>query len=128
MFDTGVGAVTDRALAPRIVGLVTERHGRLDVLANVAGILRTSRTNPARIARANLPPGLPPDRAAAWTTDGETFDLTPLVLDHLGQLGIDLLVVIGGGGNRSWAGARDPGNSPPLGLPQAMDNGGAATQ
>jgi NAD(P)-dependent dehydrogenase (short-subunit alcohol dehydrogenase family) len=45
LVDTVVGDVTDRALAPRIVGLVAERHGRLDVLANVAGILRTSRTH-----------------------------------------------------------------------------------
>jgi NAD(P)-dependent dehydrogenase (short-subunit alcohol dehydrogenase family) len=37
--------VTDRALAPRIVGLVTERHGQLDALANVAGILRTAHTH-----------------------------------------------------------------------------------
>jgi NAD(P)-dependent dehydrogenase (short-subunit alcohol dehydrogenase family) len=45
LVDTVVGDVTDRALAPRIVGLVVERHGQLDVLANVAGILRTAHTH-----------------------------------------------------------------------------------
>jgi meso-butanediol dehydrogenase/(S,S)-butanediol dehydrogenase/diacetyl reductase len=45
LVDTVVGDVTDRALAPRIVGLVVERHGQLDVVANVAGILRTAHTH-----------------------------------------------------------------------------------
>jgi NAD(P)-dependent dehydrogenase (short-subunit alcohol dehydrogenase family) len=45
LVDTVVGDVTDRALAPRIVSLVVERHGQLDVLVNVAGILRTAHTH-----------------------------------------------------------------------------------
>jgi len=43
--DTVVGDVTDRDLAPRVVSWVVERHGQLDVLANVAGILRTAHTH-----------------------------------------------------------------------------------
>jgi NAD(P)-dependent dehydrogenase (short-subunit alcohol dehydrogenase family) len=43
--DTVVGDVTDRDLAPRVVSWVAERHGQLDVLANVAGILRTAHTH-----------------------------------------------------------------------------------
>jgi NAD(P)-dependent dehydrogenase (short-subunit alcohol dehydrogenase family) len=43
--DTVVGDVTDRDLAPRVVSWVVERHGRFDVLANVAGILRTAHTH-----------------------------------------------------------------------------------
>ena len=43
--DTVVGDVTDRDLAPRVVDWVVERHGQLDVLANVAGILRTADTH-----------------------------------------------------------------------------------
>lgn len=43
--DTVVGDVTDRDLAPRVVSWVVERHGHLDVLANVAGILRTAHTH-----------------------------------------------------------------------------------
>jgi meso-butanediol dehydrogenase/(S,S)-butanediol dehydrogenase/diacetyl reductase len=45
LVDTVVGDVTDRRLAPRVVSLAVERHGHLDVLANVAGILRTANTH-----------------------------------------------------------------------------------
>jgi NAD(P)-dependent dehydrogenase (short-subunit alcohol dehydrogenase family) len=44
-----VGDVTDRDLAPSIVEEIVERHGRLDVLANVAGILRTGITHSASL-------------------------------------------------------------------------------
>jgi NAD(P)-dependent dehydrogenase (short-subunit alcohol dehydrogenase family) len=43
--DTVVGDVTDRDLPARVVSWVVERHGQLDVLANVAGILRTAHTH-----------------------------------------------------------------------------------
>jgi NAD(P)-dependent dehydrogenase (short-subunit alcohol dehydrogenase family) len=43
--ETVVGSVADPALAPAVVADVVARHGRLDVLANVAGILRTARTH-----------------------------------------------------------------------------------
>jgi NAD(P)-dependent dehydrogenase (short-subunit alcohol dehydrogenase family) len=45
LVDTVIGDVSERDLAPRVVGLAVERHGRLDVLANVAGILRTAHTH-----------------------------------------------------------------------------------
>lgn len=44
-----VGDVTDRDFAPGIVEAVVDRHGRLDVLANVAGILRTGITHEASL-------------------------------------------------------------------------------
>jgi meso-butanediol dehydrogenase/(S,S)-butanediol dehydrogenase/diacetyl reductase len=46
---TQVGDVTDRDFAPALVHEVVERHGRLDVLANVAGILRTGITHEASL-------------------------------------------------------------------------------
>lgn len=45
VIDTVVGDVSDRSLAPAVVAGAVERHGRLDVLANVAGILRTANTH-----------------------------------------------------------------------------------
>ena len=43
--DAVVGDVSDRTLAAKVVNDLLERHGRLDVLANVAGILRTAATH-----------------------------------------------------------------------------------
>lgn len=43
--DTVVGDVSDRDLAPAVVAGAIERHGRLDVLTNIAGILRTANTH-----------------------------------------------------------------------------------
>ena len=40
-----VGDVSDPSFAPLLVAQTIERHGRLDVLANVAGILRTANTH-----------------------------------------------------------------------------------
>jgi NAD(P)-dependent dehydrogenase (short-subunit alcohol dehydrogenase family) len=43
--DAVVGDVSDPSFADRLVTETIERHGRLDVLANVAGILRTANTH-----------------------------------------------------------------------------------
>jgi len=43
--DAIVGDVSDPSFAPLLVAQTVERHGRLDVLANVAGILRTANTH-----------------------------------------------------------------------------------
>jgi len=40
-----VGDVSDPSFAPLLVTQTVERHGRVDVLANVAGILRTANTH-----------------------------------------------------------------------------------
>ena len=37
------------------------------------------------------------------TTDGETFDLTPVVLENIERLGLDYLVPIGGDDTLSFA-------------------------
>jgi NAD(P)-dependent dehydrogenase (short-subunit alcohol dehydrogenase family) len=44
--DNGIaGDVSDPTFAPLLVAQTIERHGRLDVLANIAGILRTANTH-----------------------------------------------------------------------------------
>ena len=43
--EARVGDVSDPSLAAAVIDEVVSRHGRLDVLANVAGILRTARTH-----------------------------------------------------------------------------------
>ena len=48
--ETITGDVSDRTLAGQVVAGIVERHGRLDVLANVAGILRTANTHEHSLA------------------------------------------------------------------------------
>lgn len=43
--DAIVGDVSDPSFAPLLVAQTVDRHGRIDVLANVAGILRTANTH-----------------------------------------------------------------------------------
>jgi len=59
-------------------------------------ILHTSRTNPQRVVASKLPRHLSEEKLKRYAFDGKSYDLTPLVLDNLEQLGIDCLVVIGG--------------------------------
>jgi ATP-dependent phosphofructokinase / diphosphate-dependent phosphofructokinase len=55
-------------------------------------ILHTSRTNPRKMHAANLPSWLDDADRERYRVDEDRFDLTPLVLDHLEALGIDVLV------------------------------------
>ena len=64
--------------------------------APVAPVLHTSRTNPRKMRADRLPAHLAAARAATMTDDGETYDLTPVVLENIERLGLDYLVPIGG--------------------------------
>src|SRR5512141_3314447 len=66
-------------------------------------ILHTTRTNPARMSEASLPPWLAPGAAAAMRMPDGRYDLTPVVLEHLEALGIDALVTIGGDDTLSFS-------------------------
>src|SRR5687768_4643630 len=59
-------------------------------------ILHTSRTNPRKMPRKKLPAWLTEDDRRRYAVGDDIFDLTPLVLDHIEALGIDVLVTIGG--------------------------------
>jgi len=85
-------------------------------------ILHTSRTNPARMRRDGLPPGLPEERASAMATGEDDFDLTPLVLEHLAALEIGCLVAIGGDDTLSFAARLHTEGFPVLAIPKTMDN------
>ena len=84
--------------------------------------LHTSRTNPRRMRRAALPAWLEPDKAAAMAVDEDTFDLTPIVLDNIASLGIDVLVTIGGDDTLSFSRALVEADIPLVAIPKTMDN------
>jgi 6-phosphofructokinase 1 len=87
--------------------------------------LHTSRTNPAKIKRRDLPaylaPQYPPTDGGAGDPD-ERFDITPHVLKALSRLGITHLVVIGGDDTLSYAARLNRENFPIVAIPKTMDN------
>jgi len=84
-------------------------------------MLHTSRTNPARLSSAALPPHLVADAARYQTTDG-AYDLTPVVLENIAGLGIDHLVVIGGDDTLGYAHTLSTRGVSLVAIPKTMDN------
>ncbi len=85
-------------------------------------VLHTSRTNPARMTRAGLPPGMNETDAARFATGDEQFDITPLVLGNLERLGIDALVAIGGDDTLGYGARMGKEGFPLVAIPKTMDN------
>jgi 6-phosphofructokinase 1 len=86
-------------------------------------ILHTSRTNPARMRVAALPGWLDDVTRRRYAKDAEgVFDLTPLVLEHLEALAIDVLVVIGGDDTLGYAAVLASAGVPLVAIPKTMDN------
>ncbi|HEY6042449.1 MAG TPA: ATP-dependent 6-phosphofructokinase [Anaerolineae bacterium] len=78
--------------------------------------LHTSRTNPARVPRTNVPEHLR-DKYNA-----ETNDLTDAVLTNLNYLGVDYLVPIGGDDTLSYAVRLHKLGVKTVAIPKTMDN------
>jgi 6-phosphofructokinase 1 len=55
------------------------------------------------------------------TGDG-VYDLTPVVLDNIGRLGLDYLIPIGGDDTQSFSHALVKSGVPLIGIPKTMDN------
>ena len=91
-------------------------------------VLHTSRTNPARMPRKALPGWLDPARAAALQIGEDRFDLTEVVMEHLDQLGIDVLVAIGGDDTLSFARILTSRGVPLVAIPKTMDNDAPGTE
>ena len=94
-----------------------DRHG--------GTFLHTSRTNPIRIRRKDLPDYLKPAYVPKDGSDGdpdERFDITPHVLRSLERLGITHLVVIGGDDTLSYAARLNRESYPVVAVPKTMDN------
>jgi len=94
-----------------------DRHG--------GTFLHTSRTNPIRIRRKDLPEHLVPVYRPQDGSEGdpdERFDITPDILKALEKLGITHLVTIGGDDTLSYAARLNRENFPVVAIPKTMDN------
>ena len=85
-------------------------------------ILHTSRTNPRKMRERGLPPWMDATARAGFVSAEGMYDLTPLVLDHLAALGIDLLVTIGGDDTLSYSQVLVNAGVPLVAIPKTMDN------
>jgi len=85
-------------------------------------VLHTSRTNPKRMGVERLPAWLGPERRAGMAVDDGTYDLTPLVVEHIGALGLDQLVTIGGDDTLSFSRVLVDRGVPLIAIPKTMDN------
>ncbi len=84
--------------------------------------LHTSRTNPRKMRGTALPPWLDAAKAASMAVGDDLYDLTPIVLDSIGRLGIDVLVTIGGDDTLSFSQALVEQGISLVAIPKTMDN------
>jgi 6-phosphofructokinase len=85
-------------------------------------ILHTSRTNPRKMRAAGLPPWMGETERAGYEVGDGIYDLTPKVLDNLRQLGVDILVTIGGDDTLSYSQVLVNAGMPLMAIPKTMDN------
>ncbi len=85
-------------------------------------ILHTSRTNPRKMRAGALPPWLPEADRAKFAVGDDLHDLTPLVLDHLAALDVDVLVTIGGDDTLSYSQVLADAGVSLVAIPKTMDN------
>ena len=84
--------------------------------------LHTSRTNPKKMSPAAVPDWLDRDRVAELTTAAGPVDLTPVVLENIERLGLDVLVTIGGDDTLSFSRVLFDEGVPVIAIPKTMDN------
>jgi 6-phosphofructokinase len=85
-------------------------------------ILHTSRTNPRKMPTAGLPPWMDEQERARYAVGEGVYDLTPRVLDNLRELGIDVLVTIGGDDTLAYSQVLVNAGVPLVAIPKTMDN------
>jgi ATP-dependent phosphofructokinase / diphosphate-dependent phosphofructokinase len=81
-------------------------------------ILHTSRTNPSAVKMKDAPPHL----KSSYPDPSEKLDFTAQVLENISQLGIDVLIPIGGDDTLSFAGRLHQEGVPVVAIPKTMDN------
>jgi len=85
-------------------------------------ILHTSRTNPRKMRATGLPAWMTADERARYAVGDDLYDLTPRVLDNLRDLGVDVLVTIGGDDTLSYSQVLVNAGVPLMAIPKTMDN------
>ncbi|HUQ78689.1 MAG TPA: 6-phosphofructokinase [Patescibacteria group bacterium] len=90
--------------------------------------LHTSRTNPKKMKASAVPAWIDPSKIARITSGEHQVDLTPVVLDNIARLGLDVLVTIGGDDTLSFSRVLFDEGVPLVAIPKTMDNDVAGTE
>ena len=90
--------------------------------------LHTSRTNPKKMQSSALPEWFDRERLAVLETSDGVADLTPVVLENIERLGLDVLVTIGGDDTLSFSRVLFDEGVPLVAIPKTMDNDVAGTE
>ena len=69
-----------------------------------------------------MPGWIDRDRLAGMATGEDVYDLTPIVLENIERLGIDVLVTIGGDDTLSFSTVLVDAGVPLVAIPKTMDN------
>src|ERR1700680_3559278 len=85
-------------------------------------VLHTSRANPRRVPESKLPNHISETQLKRLPFDGKCYDLTSIVIENLGRLGIGCLIVIGGDDTLSFASVLSAEGVPLIAVPKTMDN------
>ena len=85
-------------------------------------ILHTSRTNPRKMGANAMPAAIPRDRWSSLEVAEGVFDITPVVLENLQALGVDVLVTIGGDDTLSYSKVLTNAGVSLVAIPKTMDN------
>jgi 6-phosphofructokinase len=85
-------------------------------------VLHTSRTNPAKLTPKGVPDWFDRNRLGQLEIDEGVYDFTPVVLENLDSLGIDVLVTIGGDDTLSFSRILSDTGFPLVAIPKTMDN------
>jgi ATP-dependent phosphofructokinase / diphosphate-dependent phosphofructokinase len=85
-------------------------------------VLHTSRTNPRKMRENRLPAWLDEAARERYAKGDGMYDLTPLVLDNLASLGIDVLITIGGDDTLSYSQVLVNEGVALVAIPKTMDN------
>jgi 6-phosphofructokinase 1 len=85
-------------------------------------ILHTSRTNPRKMRHSGMPASIPRERWASLEVAEGMYDVTPVVLENLDALGVDVLVTIGGDDTLSYSQVLANAGVPLVAIPKTMDN------
>ncbi|MBM4168532.1 MAG: phosphofructokinase [Ignavibacteria bacterium] len=83
--------------------------------------LHTSRTNPGKVKKEDIPPFLKSAEHEKLASD-QRIDFTPHILRVIEHLGIDVIIAIGGDDTQSYALRLHKEGFPVIAIPKTMDN------